>query len=872
MGRAPTAAETDHLAVLFNAGRDAEVERQAGLLIKRFPDSGFTWKALGLSLLMQGKEALPALRKATELLPDDAALHSKLGDALQARGQLADAVTSYRRAVAIKPDLAEAHNNLGVALRALRELGGAVESCCSALAIDPGYAVAHNTLGGVLQDLGLMDEALASYSRAVALKPEFAEAHNNLGLALQHLGRLDDAQACYHRALAINPNFAEAHNNLGVVLRATGQLADAVTSYRRALAIKPDFAKAHNNLGIALRDIGQFDAAVKSYQLALDYRPDYDEAYHNLGGALQDLDRLDDAEACYRRALELHPHHAQLHNSLGLLLQTRGRPRDAEASYRRALAIKPDFDESHNNLGAALQTLGRLEEAVVSYRQALAIRPEYAEAHLNLSGVLLHIGPLDEAVASCRAALASRPDYAEAYSNLGGAMQAMGQLDGAMENYRKALALKPNYAPCHSNLLFCLSHGQAVDVQALFAEHCRFGEQFEAPLRSLWPKHTNSRIAMRCLQVGFVSGDLRDHAVAHFIEPVLAHLSSSPRLSLHAYSNSAIEDGVTQRLKCQFKYWHPVLGLSDDALAQKIQDDGIDILIDLSGHTALNRLLVFASKPAPVQASWTGYPGTTGLRAMDYYLADRFFLPEGKFDDQFTEKIVRLPAAVTFQPRGNAPPVNALPALSSGRVTFGSFNRVSKISRPAVALWAELLRAKPDSRMVLGAMPKDSENTALREWFEQEGIESTRLIFHERSGMDAYLALHHQVDICLDTFPYSGGTTTFHALWMGVPTLSLTGSTAAGRGGPAIVGGVGLDVFVAHDKEEFVKKGLWWANNLAALAEIRTGLRERFAQSAAGQPGVIAAGLERALRLMWQGWCQDLPPQSFEVHQRDLVD
>jgi predicted O-linked N-acetylglucosamine transferase (SPINDLY family) len=472
---------------------------------------------------------------------------------------------------------------------------------------------------------------------------------------------------------------------------------------------------------------------------------------------------------------------------------------------------------------------------------------------------------MDEAVASYRRVLELKPDFVEVHNNMGNALRAIAQYSAAVASYRHAIELKPDFLEAFDALLFNLAESETVDAASLFAEHCRFGEQFEAPLRSKWPQHSNERQPERCLQVGFVSGDLYLHSIANFIEPILAHLAGQPQLVLHAYHNSTIEDAVTQRLRGYLRHWHSVAGVPDEELAQRIQNDGIDILIDLSGHTALNRLLTFARKPAPVQVSWMGYPGTTGLQAMDYYLSDRFFLPAGQFDDQFTEKIVHLPASAPFQPSEQAPPVNTLPALTNGFVTFGSFNRPSKISRSVLALWAQLLRALPDSRMLLGAMAKDGENDAMVQWFAQEGIERSRLSFHPVCAMDVYLGLHHQVDICLDTFPYNGGTTTLHALWMGVPTLNLTGSTTASRTGASILGHLGLQGFIAHDKEDFVQKGGSWAGNLAALSDVRASLRERFAQSAAGQPAVVAAGLDRALRTMWQRWCADLPAQAFEV-------
>jgi predicted O-linked N-acetylglucosamine transferase (SPINDLY family) len=336
-------------------------------------------------------------------------------------------------------------------------------------------------------------------------------------------------------------------------------------------------------------------------------------------------------------------------------------------------------------------------------------------------------------------------------------------------------------------------------------------------------------------------------------------------LSLNAYYNYASEDAVSARLHRYFDHWHPVAHLSDAALAEKVGNDEIDILIDLSGHTGGNRLLMFARKPAPVQASWIGYPGTTGLEAVDYYLADRYFLPPGRFDSQFTEKLVYLPAVAPFLPDMKAPPVNGLPALRNGYVTFGSFNRLTKLRPSVIALWSRLLKALPDARMLLGAMPSDASSNPLPGWFAREGIARERLSFHPRSDIASYLALHHQVDMCLDTFPYTGGTTTNYALWMGVPTLTLAGETPFGRQGAANLGHVGLDGFVAEDAADFEAKGLYWAGNLTALAEVRAGLRARWEQSPARRPEVIAAGVESALRTMWQRWCAGLPAQTFDV-------
>jgi predicted O-linked N-acetylglucosamine transferase (SPINDLY family) len=310
--------------------------------------------------------------------------------------------------------------------------------------------------------------------------------------------------------------------------------------------------------------------------------------------------------------------------------------------------------------------------------------------------------------------------------------------------------------------------------------------------------------------------------------------------------------------------------LTDQELAKQIMDDAIDILIDLSGHTALNRLRTFARKPAPIQVSWLGYPGTTGLHAMDYYLVDRHWLPVGQFDEQFTEKLVYLPSSASFHPHSSAPPVNVLPALATGRFTFGSFNRLGKINDATIRSWAQLLRALPEARMLLGGIPLIQQGQLVQK-FAAEEISPGRLTLHPRGSMGAYLALHGQVDLCLDTHPYTGGTTTNHALWMGVPTITIVGSTPAGRQSAAFLSHVGLHAFVAADVADFVAKGVYWANHLGALANTRQEARERFRQSLLLNPDAIVAGLDGALRHMWRRWCAGQSAESFQVIGPEII-
>ncbi|HZQ59765.1 MAG TPA: tetratricopeptide repeat protein [Casimicrobiaceae bacterium] len=617
--------------------------------------------------------------------------------------------------------------------------------------------------------------------------------------------------------------------------------------------------------GNAHEDAGDCDAALRCYDAAVAVAPRLARAHLNRGNALLATQRLDDALAAYAAALQADPNYAAASFNMGNACVQLGRHEAALGHYRRAIALKPDFPQAELAMGNVLDDTGRQTEAVEHYERAIELAADYVEAHYNLGLSLKVAGRTAEAAASLRRAIELRPDYAEAHASLGSTLEDLRDLTGAQASYRRALELRPDAALVHSNLLLCLSHDDSVGRDALIAEHRAFGRRFEPQLRSQWRKHENSRDPQRPLHVGFVSPDLRDHAVAHFMAPILECLSADRTLVLHAYYNHASEGRATPRLRGYFQQWRTVAGLTDEALCDSIRADGIDVLIDLSGHTSENRLLVFARRAAPVQASWIGYPGTTGLETMDYYIADPHFLPPGDLDDQFTEKLVHLPANAPFLPEENAPEVNGLPATANGFITFGSFNRPTKITRSAVALWSRLLRELPDARMLLGAMPDESELGRLVEWFAAEAIARERLDFRPRCDLPAYLALHHEVDLCLDTTPYTGGTTTNHALWMGVPTLSLAGRTPASRQGAAILGHLGLQEFVADDAEAFVAKGVHWANHLAALAQLRSGLRARYTDSAIRRPDVIAQGFSAALRIMWQRWCAGLPPQTIDV-------
>lgn len=711
------------------------------------------------------------------------------------------------------------------------------------------------------------------------INPEEVFRH---ALTFYQAGRHGEAEELCRTVLQSQPQHPGANHLLGLMALQGGRPENSLPWLQAAWEADPSEGGHWLSLTECLLMLGRFEDALALMGQAIKQGLDTPEAKQLLQIARRGRDRTPPPEkvagevlALYRagRYAELESRASELlqqypgwtlgWSALGVAMSSLGK--DAEDVMRRAVELSPQSAEVHNNLGVMLRSRGRLDEGLVYLRKAMQLKPKYAEGLYNLGAAMQDADRYEEAIACYRKALKINPAYPDVQAALGIALASSGKIDEGLDVLRRLLKAEPGHVEARGHFLFTLIQSGDADAATVSAEHRRFGEIYETPLLAEWPACPNTRDPDRVLRVGFVSADFFFHAVSSYLEPVIAHMVRSGGMTLHAYYNHTLVDEVTLRLRQYFSHWNMVSGMSDAELADRIHADGIDILIDLSGHTGRNRLLTFARKPAPVQVTWIGYPCTTGLTAMDYYLTDKFFLPPGLYDEQFTEKVVRLPASVPFLPADDAPPVNALPALERGYVTFGSFNRPSKIGRPVVALWSRLLRSLPDSRMLLGAMPKDGSHGELIDWFAAEGVGQERLDFRERTGMHGYLQLHQQVDICLDTFPYNGGTTTFHALWMGVPTLTLVGPTPAGRSGASVLGRIGLEDFIARNEDDFERKGMYWAGNLEALAEMRAGLRTRFEQSASSRPDVIAAGVERALRTMWQRWCSGLPPVAFEV-------
>ncbi len=701
---------------------------------------------------------------------------------------------------------------------------------------------------------GYLAEAESAYREILKKHPRNFDALQLLGAIELQRGNFEDAYRRCNEAIRINPRCDSAHANLGYILVALRRPSEALVSCNKALAINPRHAEALCTRGNALKDLGRDEEALASYESALTLRPDYPEALHNRAAVLQHLKRTRDALASVERALVLRPELPEAFSTCGNILKDLRRYEDALACYGKASALKPDYAEPLYNRGLALFELNRLDEALADLEHALAIDPSLVEAHMVRGNTLRRLHRTEEALASYDRALSLNPDYCDVLCSRGATLLEMQRYEEAIASYDRALAIKPDHPFAGSNKLFSL------DLVPGFG----FAEQQEA--RQRWfqalPRNLSNRTApypnvadpSRPLVVGYVSADFKHHSAASCFGPMLRRHDRT-QFQVVCYSGVTVPDKDTEVYRQLADKWRDVSDLSDEALAEQIRADRVDILVDLSGHTAGNRLLVFARKPAPIQVSGFGYGAGTGLPAVDYLFSDPVAIPAA-VRPLFAETVYDLPCLGPFEPPAETPPVAELPALTSRIVTFGSLNRLAKVSPAALELWARILRAVPGSRLLL----KDTElddpimRERVRGTLARHGIGAERLDLLGATSRRDHLAAYNAVDVSLDPFPHNGGISTWESLWMGVPVVAKLGNSLASRISGALLHAIGLDEWIAGDDDEYVETAARQAANLQALAQLRRGMRERILATEAGDRGKYTRAVEAAYRDMWRAF------------------
>lgn len=580
-------------------------------------------------------------------------------------------------------------------------------------------------------------------------------------------------------------------------------------------------------------------------------------AIHALGLVAHQTGRQEEAVAQLREAARLAPGQPEFLNNLGAILGRIGRVDEAAVVLEKAVALRPEDAAGQINLAMALERAGKSARAHTAAVRAVELAPQWPEAHAALGAALRGLGRIDAAQESYETAIRLRPEFAEAVVGLATVCEKRGDYSGAIAAYRRAVALRPDDAVMRSNLLYTLFYDPTISAESLRAEHAEWARRHEVPLRASIGSHGNDRNIGRRIRIGYVSGDFRRHSVARFLEPLIAGRNRD-HFEAIAYSDVAMPDEVTARIRAACDGWRETLGMNDADLAALIRRDRIDILIDPTGHMGGNRLLVFARKPAPIQIAFPGYPGSCGLAAMDYFVTDSHQHSAGAaVAEHFTETLLRVdPSSRCYQMDEDGPVPNALPADTAGHVTFGSLNRPLKVTHEMVDIWADILLRVPGSRLLFLAGDHAVEGARQHLlWFAENGIEGDRIEVVTSRPRAEYLRQFHRVDVALDTFPYAGCTTTCDALWMGVPTVSMVGRSYVSRVGLGVLSQVELEDLAVGGAVEYVEMACRLTADLPRLRDLRHSLRERCQRSALMDGSIMVRAWEEAVRGVWGTWC-----------------
>jgi protein O-GlcNAc transferase len=712
---------------------------------------------------------------------------------------------------------------------------------------------------------GRLIEARHLYEQVLRFDPRHGDGLNLLGVLLTQVGEFDEAEALFRRAVVARPGVGTYWNNLGGLLRERGQLEAAADAFRTASTCDGGLAEAFANLGQVGRTLGRAAEAVDSFATALrfDVAP---EARTRLlidhGLALRDAGRVDEALQSLQAALSITPDHALALQHLTHALGEAGRIAESVAVAERASAAKRTSYTTLVTLGVNLIDQGRVDDGLIALRRALEVAPEQAGLYLKLCHALQVQGRPEPAERTIGRLLDLAPTFGPGHRVMADIHFLTGRLDDSIASLGRAIELDPSGAD-HAHGARCFTRqfhvGQSPAEQ--LADLRAWDQRFAAPLASRRRPHGNDRDPDRRLRVGYLSPNFTNHCQSFFMSPLLAGHDPAA-VEVYCYSDVEKPHPITKNLQRLVPHWRQTHGMSHAAVAEQVRNDKIDVLVDLTMHMSSTRLLAMAEKPAPVQVTWLAYPGSTGVSAIDYRLTDPYLDPPGMFEQFYAERTVRLPDTFwVYNPLDENPPVNASPCGAAGPVTFGSFNNFAKVNEPLLRLWARVLAAVPRSRFAL-LTQAGRHRTWVLDVMTDAGVDADRVEFFGRAHRGDYLLYYHRVDVTLDTVPYNGHTTSLDSFWMGVPVVTLVGSTVVGRAGLSQMTNLGLTELVAYDEDQFVRIAVELAQDRPRMAELRRTLRDRLRASPLMDGPRFARGMEAAFRHMWRDWCAGRPGQT----------
>ena len=770
-------------------------------------------------------------------------------------GKIREAESLYRQALAVQPGQIDALYYLGVLYLQNGIHDAAEEHLSKALKKQPKFAEGHFNLGIALQEQGKLKEAAKAYGQAIKGDKRFLPAQLNLGNVYLDLEQFERAASVFNKLIKLSPKSAEAHLNLGRTWKHKGDKEEALSLYRRALELDPEYADAYLNVGVIQLERNELEDAKESFQQALVFEPHNAEAFNNIGVAWRRDGFLDHAMSCFAKASEIRPGFGDAHNNMGAMYYAFGDLDKAEAEARKGIELAPDSSAAHSVLGKILRSKGKPLESIDALNVAIKLAPDLAEPYREMGLSMSENGQYDLSMKAYEMAIERDPDDGIAHNNAGMTHILLGQLSEAIECFDEAIRAIPTFSLAHSNKLYSMTYVPGVSQDDLAQQHFAFGEIYDKEYDEA--NFTNSPDPDRRLKIGYVSPDLRQHVVVTFFEEVMkAH--DRDQFEFYAYAEVHNPDDVTARLKGYFDHWYSTVERNHVEVAQKIMADGIDILVDLAGHTGNNRLPVFGFKPAPVQCSWIGYANTTGLKNMDYIFTTPNYVPP-ETAPRLSEEIYYLPRVpTTFRPPANPPKLEGQPFERNGHVTFGCFNNAIKVGKTAIDTWSKILCAAPDTKLFLKAHAYRGEQAVetSKAAFAARGVDPDRIICEGPSEHAEYLTRYDAIDLALDPFPYNGGTTTLEALYLGIPLLALEGEAWVSRNGSAILKAMGEEDLIASSTDDYIAKAVDLARNPEKLKALRgERIHEHFVATGITDPIAQTRDVENAYRDIWGRWC-----------------
>ena len=790
---------------------------------------------------------------ARDLLSEAAVSEITIFDAQTAfnEGRLSDAEDICREILGKDERSAGAWHLMGQMAALQGDLEAAGEFASVACELDPQNADFVRELAEVFLRKKELEPAEWQVRRALELLPDSPEGLVLLGQILAEKEDKIASLEAFQDALRLRKDYAEGFSHYATAMQKFGRGKDAISQIRKACALDPDSVEFQTNLAILLEQNARYVDALAAYGKAARMNPNVAFVWFRQGKLLNGLKRYAESIPALEKAISLPGQLGDYHYEYGLALHMSKRFQEALVHYEKALSMDYNTAALQCNRGVIYKDLRKGGDAIMAFHAAVKMDPSNVSYLNNLGAAALELGLNTEALECFEQAVEKNPKLPTARNNIGNLLKDRARGMDALPQYRKSMELNPDDRDAPSNYLLCHMYIPDMDSKAVFEEHKKWGISTTKKIPSAFkfkPREAGAKI-----RVGFLSADLCHHPVAHFIEPIFRGYDRE-RFEFVAYGDQRKSDEFSARFAKQVDLWRETSSYDDRALAKLIHEDRVDILFELAGHTAYNRLGVFALKPAPVQVSYLGYPGTTGLLTIDFRITDAFADPQGTTEHLHTEKLIRVPeCAWCFEPDASAPELEPLPALKNGFVTFGCFNNMAKLNPDLFATWAEILLRVPGSHLRLKArtLTDDGVRKELKSYFTERGIEEDRLDFfgHTRKIVE-HLGHYHSVDIALDSFPYHGTTTTCEAMWMGCPVVTRAGKTHVSRVGVSLLSAVGLQEFITNTREAYIEKAVVLAAQTDRLQELRSGMRERLRQSVLMDEKRFVQGFETALMEM----------------------